>query len=127
MTTHRWKFTDLTDSSSAVFITNPDSGGSPTLAKTFTPFPTVVAGGNVILFEGANKPTVIDFSGFLDDQSQLSMFETWANKLHQVQLTDDLGRNYMVVITSFTPQRIWRGRRFWRHTYSVKATIIDWP
>lgn len=124
--TVRWRFDDPTDSSFATFEINPDAGGTPARSITLTTQNTLAPGGKNIVFEGAEDPLNINFSGTILTQTMLALLNTWFSKKHQVQLTDDLGRVYMVMITKFTPKRV-RSSNFWKHTYDCTAIVVNYP
>lgn len=121
-----WSFIDPVDSSVVQFSINPNSGGTPTKARTITTRTTLVPGGKSIKYEGKVSPDVITFSGVLNTQAQLNMYTAWFDKLHQVQLIDDLGRSFYVMMTSFIPKRVRKARNPWRHTFDATLTVVDW-
>lgn len=123
----RWIFEDPVDSTTAIFNLNPLSGGTPKEERKLVSHNTVAAGGRTVLMEGSKAPRTITFSGNISDEEQYNIYVTWFNKRHQIQLTDDLGREYMIMITRFSPRRVRRGNRFWRHSFDVEATVVDWP
>lgn len=124
--TIKWRFDDLTDNTFAIFDVNPDTGGTPSRQMNLTTVQCIAPGGNAIVFEGAEQPQQLNFSGQIITQAELDMFNTWFTKKHQVQLTDDLGRIFMILFTQFTPKRI-RSNNFWRHSYDVSAIIVNSP
>ncbi len=123
----KWRFDDPTDSTFAIFEINPDAGGSLPLQKTITSQSTLAPGGKTLLFEGSTVAPVLNFTGTILTQSMYNLYVLWFNKRHQVQLTDDLGRVMMIYVTQFTPVRVHHAGNFWFHTFTVNATIVDWP
>lgn len=122
----RWRFDDPSDSSFHVFEINPDAGGSPSYIKNVGYQNTVAPGGKTLIYEGADQPQTLEFSGNILSQDEFNAFITWFNKRHQIKLTDDLGRQMYIYITEFTPKRVRASLFPWRHTYDVKATVISW-
>lgn len=122
----RWSFLDPTDSTTAVFEINPNAGGTPARSVTLTTQNTLAPGGKNIVYEGAEDPLQLQFSGTILTSTMLALMNTWFTKKHQVQLTDDLGRTYMILITKFDPKRV-RSPNFWKHTYDCTAIVVDWP
>lgn len=123
----KWRFIDPVDSTEQQFEVNPNSGGNPTKERKMTARSTVVAGGRTIKFEGNVSPDKIQFSGLILNEVQLNLYMTWFEKLHQVQLIDDLGRSFYVMMDTFAPKRVRNGRNFWRHTFDATLTVVDWP
>jgi len=122
----RWKFTDPVNLDEYEFEINPSAGGSPAIQKTFQYQNTSAPDGKTIIFEGRDQVQKIEFSGRLLSEAQYTAFETWANKRYQVQIEDDLGRSFYIIIESFTPTRVRRRSHPWTHDYSISATIVDW-
>lgn len=125
MTLVRWTFVDPSDSSSYTFAVNPNVGGSPAVKKQTTPLPLTASDGALVVFEGRNQPTTIDWSGATLDQSQYTAVVAWFAHRHQLVLTDDLGRTNQIYITGFTPKRAGLTNHPWRMTYQVKALVLS--
>jgi hypothetical protein len=123
----QWNFLDPVDNSTTTFDVNPKEGGSLSLQKNITAQSTVAAGGGIILFEGNEPVQEITFSGTIRTQTQFDDLVAMFDKRHQIQLTDDLGRTFMILITKFDPKRVRAVATPWKHTYTVTATIVDWP
>lgn len=121
-----WRFVDPVDDTEAFFHINAHEGGTPSKERTITSRNTLAVGGKVVRFEGAKLPEYITFSGVINDEYQLDLYETWFAKLHQVQFFDDLGRSYYVMMTAFNPKRVRLGRNFWRHEFDATLTVVDW-
>jgi hypothetical protein len=122
----RWRFYDPTVPEEYVFEVGPDSGGSPEFAKTITEEATVAPGGKTLIFEGADQPQHLEFSGTLLSQEQYEAFVTWWSKRRQIRITDDMGREFWVYITRFTPKRERAIHSPYKHSYSITCTILDW-
>lgn len=127
MTVVRWIFTDLTTTVSETFEINPREGGTPSYEKNVQYTSTTAPDGKTLVFEGADKPQSIEFAGAILYESQFNTFYNWWNKRNQIQITDDLGREFVVVIESFSPVRKRAVHYPWRHDYTIKATVVDWP
>jgi hypothetical protein len=122
----RWKFTDPTDSSTQTFEINPFEGGTPSREMNISTQNTLAPGGKTLVWEGAESPQTIEFSGTILSESQLELYNTWFSKKHQIQLTDDLNREYMILFRTYVPKRV-HSANFWRHEFTVSAIIVDWP
>lgn len=123
----RWRFDDPVALSGYEFEINPSAGGSPSYQRNFTYAETSAPDGKSLVFEGRQPAQHIEFSGRLLSESQFNAFVTWWEKQYQIEITDDLGRTFSVIIESFNPTRVRRRSNQWVHDYQVRAVIIDWP
>lgn len=123
----RWEFEDPVTLDTYEFEVNPSAGGTPSYTKNFAYRVPAAPDGKVIVFEGRDPAKTIEFSGRLLTEAQFNAFVTWWDKRYQVNVTDDLGRTFSILIQSFNPTRVRRRSHPWTHDYSVEATIVDWP
>lgn len=123
----RWVFEDPVLLETEVFDVNPSAGGSPGYEKNFLFQETTAPDGKTLIFEGQDAPQNLAFSGTILDQAQYEMFREWFSKRYQIKVTDDLGRQFMILIKSFKPERVRARSHPWKHTYTVEAAILDWP
>lgn len=127
----RWTFTDVNQAGEApweyTFAINPNDGGTPTATKNVT---TLAAGsgadGGAVVQEGAMIAPEMSFSGVILAQSHLEAFERWFNKRILIEITDDLGRSFRGVFTKWEPQRSYRPRNPWFHTFSAGFTLVGY-
>lgn len=127
MAVTKWTFYDATGPTTYTFAVNPKDGGSPTRRKNIQYKNTSAPDGKTLIFEGRDEPGVLSFSGVILQQAELEAFETWFDKRRQIRITDDLGRQYWVYITSFEPKRERAIHYPYKHSYTIEATILDWP
>lgn len=123
----RWTLYDPNTSQTLTFGMNPDSGGTPALRKNITYQATAAPYGRTLAFQGRQEVQTLDISGTLLTQDQYEFFLDWWEVQNQMLLTDDLGRQYWVVLTEFTPTRVRAAKHPWKHTYNIKALIVDQP
>lgn len=123
----RWTFYDPTVPQTYTFEINPNTGGTPSYAKTLSTSSTVAPGGKTLIFEGADQVPKFEFSGTILTEAHFNAFVEWWDKRRQIRITDDLGREFWVYIESFTPTRVRAVHHPWKHTYNVVAQILDWP
>lgn len=123
---NRWTFEDPNTLETYTFAINPNEGGSPQYSKKFEYRNTSAPDGKVIVFEGRDDPQTIEFSGTLLTQAQYDAFVTWWDKRYQVKITDDLGREFWIEIESFSPKRERAVHYPYKHSYTIKAIIVDW-
>lgn len=127
MPTPRWSFFDPNTDTTYDFEVNPNAGGSPGRSRKMIYTPTAAADGKTLAFEGRADPRTFDFSGVILHQSQYEAIDSWAEIRNQIKITDDLAREFWVVFESWVPKRE-RARHFpWKHSYTAKVTILDWP
>lgn len=121
----RWTFYDPITLDEYEFVVNPSEGGSPSYNKSITYEKTTAPDGMVVVMEGREDPRKLEFSGTLFSQQEFTAFVTWYEKHYQIQMTDDLGREFHIMIDSFEPKRERAIHYPWKHSYTVSATIID--
>lgn len=122
----KWRFDDLVTSESYVFDVNPNAGGDPQYKKTIVQQNTVAPNGKTILSEGADAPLTLSWNGTIVDIAQHQVFITWWTKRYQVQLTDDLGRVFMIYIQNYAPTRARSATRAYKNTYQIDAVVVSW-
>lgn len=122
---NRWTLLDPVDSVEVEFPFNPSEGGTPEYKKTINSVSTVAPNGKTIFYQGAGEPQVLEFSGVVLEQEHHDLFVTWAEKQRILILTDDLGREFQVVIESYSPQRVRRATRPWYHTYTMRCFVMS--
>lgn len=123
----RWTFYDPVTVETYTMQVNPKEGGTPGLKKNVNYKATTAATGRVLAFEGRDEPRMFDWSGTILTEQHLMDLTEWFNKRRQIQLTDDLGRQYWIYITDFTPKRERAVHHPWKHSYTMKAMEVDWP
>jgi hypothetical protein len=123
----RWVFYDPATLTSETFIINAAEGGTPSYTKTINYTNTAAPDGKTLVFEGRDQVQRIEFSGTLLTQAHFEMLQRWWEKRNQIRLTDDLARQFWIVIESFEPKRVRSAVNPWKHEYNIKATIVDWP
>lgn len=123
----RWTLYDPIDTTTYTMQVNPKEGGSPGRKKNVGYSNTSAPDGKTIMFEGRDDPQTLEWSGTILTEQHLNDLETWFLKRRQVQLTDDLGRQYWIYITEYTPKRERAVHSPWKHSYTMKANILDWP
>ena len=119
----KWTFEDVELLETYTFEVNPVEGGSPNYDKSVVYENTSAEDGNVIMMEGRDQVQKINWEGVILTQDQFETFVEWYDKRKQINVTDDLGRQFSIVITSFRPTRL-RATHFpWRHRYTLESTI----
>lgn len=123
----KWRFDDPSSSSdSYVFEINPNDDGLPGYRKNFQISSTSAPEGKTLVMEGRDEPRRGSFSGVSLTDTQHNAFITWFNKRNQIQVTDDLGREFMIIIESYQPTRRWTRTYNYRHDYTIDYIVVDW-
>lgn len=122
----RWQFDDPVSLETYTFAINPSEGGSPGYNKRFDFIATAAPDGRTLVFEGRDEPQELTFSGTLLTEAEFNAFVEWYQKRYQVLITDDLGRQFHIIVKSFVPVRERARSHPWKHSYTVAATVVDW-
>lgn len=122
----RWVFTDPTTSDEYEFDINPAEGGSPQFRKNIAYQNTSAPDGKVLMFEGRDATQELEITGTILEEDHYNALYEWWNKRHQVQVTDDLGREFMIYITAFEPKRERAIHYPWKHSFTMRYTELDW-
>lgn len=123
----KWVFHDPVTLIDYTFEINPNDGGSPAFEKNIIYESTTAPQGKTLVFEGADKPQKLSFAGVILYESQYQAFLDWWRKRYQIDVTDDLGRTFSILIEAFRPARKRSALYPWKHDYTIDATILDWP
>lgn len=122
----KWQFHDPSLPETYVFEINPNEDGLPGYRKNYSYQGTSAPNGKVLLFEGREDPRRGQFSGVTLSQAQHEAFIYWYEKSNQIQVTDDLGRTFTIVIESYEPTRRWTKSHNWKHDYTMSYIVVDW-
>ncbi len=123
----RWTFYDPGSGDTYEFHINPNTGGSLPFKKNFMYHTTAAPDGKTLIFQGRPEIQTLEFSGTILEQAHFDAFVAWWRMQNQVRITDDLGRQFWAVIQDFEPQRVASAIYAWKHTYTCRAVIVDWP
>lgn len=122
----RWKFTDLATGNTYIVPMNPNTMTGIFPDKTITVETTTAVDGQVLLFQGATKPTQWQFGGEIFDQAHHEALRHWTYDIHnRIQIEDHFGRPLIVVLENFSaiPKRA--NGKYWRHTYTIKGLLLS--
>lgn len=120
----RWKFDDVWHKGPVPYSwtveINPSDGGSPEVQKSLTVSQNLGPRRGAIVQEGHQGIPTIQFSGSILTQAHYETFEFWFSKRVLLDLTDDLGRIFRGIFSSFQPTRTRRAFNPWYHTYTAE-------
>lgn len=121
----KWNLFDPNTNETYVFEVNPNEGGTPGITKKIEYQAPTSPAGPLVMFEGRDDPRKLEFSGVILSQTQLADMLTWFNKRYKLRLTDDLGRQFWVYLTTFEPTRERRVSHPWKHNYKATAAVVQ--
>ncbi len=117
----QWKLTDNSTGSPVVldFPLNPNQfdppGYTPNILQEQATAPT----SGVVVFLGRMKAAPGSFSGIIHNSSWLAVADDWFTKWYPMELADDEGRTWNILITGYTKKRLKRAINRDRHDYTV--------
>lgn len=121
---HRWTLTDP-QGNTTTLEKNPEEGGSPEYAKTFTTDGTLEPNaGPAIIWQGQDEVPRSSVTGTILTESHYNQLLTWYRKDAELILVDDLDREFLIVLTAFRPKRPW-SRHPWRHGYTLDWLVLE--
>lgn len=121
-----WTLTDNSTGSPVVysFVVNPNEFSPPGRDATISEEISTAPNGNAIVFQGRDKVQTGKMSGTVFTSQQYTDITIWMNKWVPLQLTDDLGNTWAIVIRKLSWDRVRRLRSPYRHNYSVEFTVL---
>jgi hypothetical protein len=125
---HRWTLYDPSTDESWEMQFNPNKMTSPHApdgTQIFTRSATRPSAGSVArVLVGKLQPHDWSFSGVVREEVHFRQLHAWSRKRQQVQLTDHLGRTWLIRILSMdVNERKPTLRRNWRFEYTVKTLL----
>lgn len=122
----RWLFYDPVTTDEYELDINPAEGGSPQYRKNIVYQNTSAPDGKVLMFEGRDNVQELEVTGTILEEDHYNALLEWYQKRHQIRVTDDLGRQFMIYITAFEAKRERAFHYPWKHSYVLRYTEIDW-
>lgn len=119
-----WVFQQLHDPDVYEFAINPLNARMPSVQRIYTKQKT--SSGRDVVFQGRDPAQTMGFSGTILTEEHLEIMDVWFSKEKQISITDDLGQQYWVYLTSFNASRNYSSQFPWRHEYSAEATVLSW-
>lgn len=128
-----WKFTDPETLEEYLFPVNPFQDSGVSYNKNFRYLASITArksGFGLDTISTVINQSHIDvktpsYTGYTYTEEQFDNMQYWANKNYPVELSDDLGRSWLIRIRSFKPERV-RSRSFpYKHRYVLEFIILE--
>lgn len=126
MSTVRWILHDPVADETWTMPINPDSGSEFPYRRTFAAGTGWRKDDRVRLFEQKPRGEEFNWSGVIRTQAHYDALLAWASKSNAVTLTDHIGRQLRIYITSFEPVDRKPTRRLstrWR--YTMKSILLE--
>lgn len=120
----RWTFHDPATDDTYTFWMNPNDGGSPDYKTTLSYVSACAPDGVTVAFQGRDEPQKLEFSGRILVQEHYDAFVTWQRNKNPIEMTDDLGRTFVLTIESFAPKRKKSARYPWKHDFTITTTLL---
>lgn len=79
----------------------------------------------MLIAEGPAERESFQYNGTVYTEAQFNMMRALSNKGYPVEMTDDLGRTFLVYITAFEPKRERSVKFKWKHTYTLAGLVIE--
>ena len=129
-----WVFTDPVTLEAYSLPVNPlvDDGshGIQKNVKAENPASTYMSSSNVLMVDAMvmlDSPTereTFAYSGTLYSKEEYDAFIYWLGKDYPWELTDDLGRTFLIYLTSFEPKRERSAKFRWKHSYKISGIVL---
>lgn len=118
----------LTDNSTGIpevltFDWNPNKFDPPGRSSNITSDLTTAPNGQTIFFQGRDKMRTATFEGAVGDAVFYAELDEWKNKHYPLELTDDQGNTWTILIQEWKWTRVKR-RNPWRYDYSAQVVVI---
>jgi hypothetical protein len=79
--------------------------------------------GGLVTFQGRDNPVRLQFSGIVNSETFYNELRTQLDKYYPLELTDDQGSSWSVIIESYDMERLNRALNLWRYDYNVTALV----
>jgi len=121
-----WTLTDNSSSTPTTytFAINPNSFTPPNRKASIVQEQTVSAAGGVILFQGRDTVPRGRMSGVVTTQTDYQNLKAEFDKWYPLDLTDDLGQTWTILITDVSWTREKRKLNPWHFTYTVDFYVL---
>lgn len=122
----KWKITDYSTGSAVewTFPVNPNVMKPPNRKATFKQETATAPTGGTILFQGRDSTRDISFGGVVNTQTFYNELRAQLDKYNALEITDDQGSTFNIVVKNYTMTRVRRALNQWRYDYEVKAIIV---
>ena len=122
----KWKITDYSTGSAVAwtFPVNPNTFNAPGRSSTLKQETATAPTGGTILFQGRDSTREISFGGVVNSETFHDELRAELDKYNALEITDDQGSTFNVVVKTYSMTRVKRALNQWRYDYEVKAIIV---
>lgn len=118
-----WSLVDPVTADTYVLAIGPSE--EQTLDRQRAPlYADAPAAGPVVMLAPPTPP-LLTLTGTLIDEDEYLALTMWAAKDYPVQLVDDRSVTTNVLITTWTPVRVWKAYFPWYHTWTLTVLVLD--
>jgi hypothetical protein len=116
-----WTLTDYSTGSPEVFAfpINPNEFSPPGRQANIATELGTAPNAAPIIFQGRDQITRGSFAGVVNTEDFYLNLRDWLNKWYVLELTDDQGRTWDILVTQVEWTRIRRANNQWRFDYGV--------
>lgn len=119
-TEYRWEVNPSQDSGSLGIVKDIGFSAMAGMHQTASGYDDISA---IVSSNGPSLRT-LSFSGATLTKGQLDSMNFWSSKPYPIELTDDLGRTFEILVKTFTTARV-RSRMYpWKHSYNFEAIVL---
>lgn len=80
---------------------------------------------STIVFSKGRNLERFSYSGFVYDQDQLEAMNEWISKDYAIEMVDDLGRVFVILVEEFSTSRVRSRQSPWKHEYNFSGIVLD--
>ena len=78
----------------------------------------------VIYSKGADLQSMA-YEGFAYNETELSNLELWFTKKYPIEIQDDLGRRWLIMVENFTKSRVRSNQNRFKHAWTMSAIVLE--
>ena len=122
-----WVLTDLSTGSPVELSMdiNPNTWREPGYNANISTSVTTAPNGQNIFFQGRKSPSEGSFQGSIRTSVQYDDLREWFTKPYPIQLTDDLGNVWTILVKSFELDRANKTNTQYSYKYTVNFIWIE--
>lgn len=122
----KWTITDYSTGSGVTwtFPVNPNSFQPPNRAANLKQQELTSPQGGLVTFQGRDRPQRMNFSGLVNTQTFYNELRTELDKYYPLEVTDDQGQSWYVIVESYQFTRLRRALNQWRYDYDVQCLVV---
>lgn len=123
----QWSLTDYSTGAAVEwsFPVNPNKFQHPQRLANVRQITSSSPQGGTIVFQGRDNPRKLSFSGLVNSETFYNELSAELYKYYPLELTDDQGSSWTILVENVTFERIRRALNQWRYDYSVTAIVLD--